>query len=53
MQTGTLLDGGGFCPPLLCIKLRKVFKADTLSPDFGVRKSKKSYKIGLLDAKYS
>ena len=39
--------------PLPPIKLRKVFKVDTLSPDFGVRRSKKSYKVGLEAAKYS
>ena len=33
--------------------LRKVFKAGALSPDFGVRRSKKSYKMGLVAAKYS
>jgi hypothetical protein len=39
--------------PLPYIKLRKVFKVNTLSPDFGVGKSKKSYKMGLGAAKYS
>jgi hypothetical protein len=28
------------------IELRKVFKVDTLSPDFGSCRSKKSYKMG-------
>jgi hypothetical protein len=33
--------------------LRKVFKVDTLSPDFNVRRSKKSYKMRFMAAKYS
>ena len=38
-------------PPLS--KLCKVFKAGTLSPDFGAGRSKKSYKMGAMAAKYS
>jgi hypothetical protein len=34
-------------------KLRKVFKVDALSLDFGAGNSKKSYKMGLDGAKYS
>jgi hypothetical protein len=33
--------------------LRKVFEVDALGPDFGVRRSKKSYKVGFVAAKYS
>ena len=33
--------------------LLKVFKVCTLSPDLDVRRSKKSYKMGLVAAKYS
>jgi hypothetical protein len=36
-------------PVILC----KVFEVGTLSPDFGVRGSKKSYKLVLVAAKYS
>jgi hypothetical protein len=32
--------------------LRKVFKVGILSPDFGVWRSEKSYKVGLVAAKY-
>jgi hypothetical protein len=33
--------------------LRKVFKLSNLSPDFGRRKSEKSYKMAFVAAKYS
>jgi hypothetical protein len=35
------------------VYLRKVFKVGALSPDFGGRKWKKSYKNGIVSAKYS
>ena len=43
------LDG---TPPSPSILL-KVFKVSGLSPDFDVRRSKKSYKLGVVAAKYS
>ena len=43
----------GIPPPPTPIKLRKVFKVNTLSQDFRVGRSKKPYKMGLAAAKYS
>jgi hypothetical protein len=46
-------DAWAFVVPLLPINLRKVFEVGILSPDFGVSMSEKSYKVGLVAAKYS
>jgi hypothetical protein len=45
--------GGRLRVPPPPIKLCKVFKVETLSPDFGFRRSEKSWKVGLEAAKYS
>ena len=49
-----LLGGNKFAlrPPAPLV-LRKVFKVGALIPDFGAGRSEKSYKLGLVAAKYS